>query len=112
MNNGKSKTLKFSYNKTPNYRAYNVDGVFGGLAPKNKIFIEFFSEKFPIPDSVIHEISLDKTLGKEIEKKGIEGIVREIECGIYLDIATAVAIADWLHARVDEYKKLKTEKGN
>jgi hypothetical protein len=48
--------------------------------------------------------------GKEIERKIVDGIVGEIDCGLYLDIDIAMIIADWLNERIKEYNKIT--KGN
>lgn len=103
MNGQKPTSLKFIYSKTPSYRTYNVDGVFGGLNKKNRIFLEVFSEKQPIPESVTHEISNEGIIGKEITKTYSKAtILREIEAGIYMDIATAKVIADWLYSKIKD----------
>ena len=106
MKEKKPKTIKFIYNKSSNYRTYNAGGVVGGITPKGKIFIDLFNEKSPIPESVIHEISEEGKLGKEIERKSNGGVVREIECGILLDIEIAMVISDWLNDRIKEFKKI------
>lgn len=111
MSNSKPKTIKFVYSKIPTYRTYNVDGVYGGITHRNKIFIEFFSEKPPLPESTTHELSDKGELGKETKKSKPTTIIREIEAGIYVDIQTAKVIADWLNARLNDYERLiKKEK--
>jgi len=106
MDSNKPKAVKFIYKKTPNYNTYNVDGIFGGITTKNKIFIEFFSEKFDIPEFVVQEILDDGNLGKEMSKKQSDAILREIECGVYIDVPTAKAFVDWLIKKIDELEKL------
>lgn len=98
------KSIKFIYNKTSNYKTYMVEGVVGGLTPKGKIFIDFFNEKIPIPNFVEHEI-IDGELGKEIQRDTTKGIIREIDCGIYLDVPTAIVFSNWLQDRIKEYEK-------
>ncbi len=110
MSNNKPKTIKFVYNRIPNYRTYNVDGIFGGLTHRNKIFVELFSEKFDTPESVVHEVSDEGVLGKEINKKRSDAIIREIECGVYLDIPTAKVIVEWLNNRINDFERLVKEK--
>lgn len=106
MKEKKPKSIKFIYNKTPNYRTYTVGGIVGGLTPKGKLFIDLFNEKRALPDSVIHELSEEGLLGKEIERKVNDGVIREIDCGIYLDIDVAVVISDWLNERIKEFNNL------
>ncbi len=103
------KTIKFIYNKTSNYRTYTVDGIVGGLTPKGKIFIDFFNEKMPIPNITDYELLEGGQLGKEVRNDTAKGIVREIDCGIYLDIPTAIVFSNWLKDRIDEFEK-KTKK--
>lgn len=106
------KSVTFIYQKTPNYHAYNVDGVFGGLSPKDKIFIEFFSEKFATPTVEKHDLLENGTLGKITEKEQEKGIIREIEMGVYLDIPTAISLANWLNQRIEQFKELKGKEAN
>ena len=110
MKEKKTNTIEFTYQKSPDYKAHLVEGIVGGITPKGKISIDFFNEKSPIPDSVTHELSNNGILGKEVNRKGKKGIVREIESGIYLDIPTAMVLVDWLNIRIAEFKK--RTKGN
>lgn len=100
-----TKNIKITYKRTPNYRTYNIEGIVGGLTPKGKIFIDLFNEQFPIAEFVTHELSENGFLGKIVNKKVEEGVIREIDCGIYLDIPTAVVIVDWLSARIKEFQE-------
>ncbi len=104
MESEKPNKIKIIYKKAPNYRTYNIEGVVGGLTPKGKIFIDLFNEQYPVAEYVVHQLSKDGILGKAVEKKIDDGIVREIDCGIFLDIPTAIAITDWLSARIEEFK--------
>ncbi len=105
MEENKPKRIKFTYNKSSNYRTYNADGVIGGLTAKGKIFFDFFNEKRPVPEFVVNELTKEGSLGKEIERKAIDGVIREIECGVFLDIETAVIISEWLNKRIQDYKE-------
>lgn len=100
------KTITYKYNKVPGYRTYSVDGAFGGLAPKNKIYVEFFAEKRALPRFTRHEVLENGAIGEPIGHAPDKEILREVECGIYLDINTAISLADWLNKRVAKYKEL------
>ena len=98
--------LEFHYLKTNNYRTFHVDGAFGGLTPKGDIYMTTFVERAVTPQKVLLKLNQDGTLGEELRREGKEGIIREIEAGLILDIKTAEVIRDWLANKIDEAKKL------
>lgn len=113
--NGKKKVPKkitFHYTKTPSYRSYHVDGIFGGLTPRGKIYCELFIDRNPTPKTAVHELSEDGYLsGKPIKKTGKDGVIREVECGIIFDIDTATTFKEWLESKIEQYNKdLKSSK--
>jgi len=96
--------IKFHYLKTNSYRSLHVDGAFGGVTPKGNIYMELFLERAPTPQSVTHEFNEDGVLGKEISRQSETGVIREIEAGIILDLATAESIRNWLTEKIDLLK--------
>ena len=116
-NNGKKKVSKkaakkspkeitFHYIKTPSYRSYHVDGVYGCLTPKGNLYCEFFIDRSATPQTAVHELSEDGYLsGKPKKTIGKKGFIREIECGIMLDIDTALSLKNWLEGKIREYEK-------
>ena len=108
----KKPTITFNYKRINNYRTYHVDGVFGGLNAKGNLILELFSEKNPMPKFVVQEITDKGEIGKEIKRdKGESGVIRQIECGLFMDMLTAIALRNWLDAKIKEYeKKLNIEK--
>lgn len=101
--------IAFNYIKTPNYRTYHVDGVYGGTTPSGKVFAELFVERRATPQVVSNEINKDGTLGKEITKEGKEGIVRQIEASLLMDIDTARSFAGWLIEKVQLVEKMAAQ---
>jgi non-canonical (house-cleaning) NTP pyrophosphatase len=99
-------SIKFTYIKNNNYSVHHVDGAYGGITPKGDITLNFFSERFPIPNTVTHELIDGKTLGKEIDKVSKEGIIREIECGIIINLDTARSINKWLIDKINEIENI------
>ena len=39
----------------------------------------------------------------EAHREGKDGLVREIECGLIMDVQSAIALRDWLDGRIAEY---------
>lgn len=100
------------YNKiSANFREIHVDGAYGGLTPRGLINLNFFAERFPIPKS-----SDFKVTGQSITEKikdsddSKEGIIREYEFGVYMDINTCKMIINLLTTKVIELENLIKEK--
>lgn len=99
------KSIKFDYIKTNSYRNYHVDGLFGGLTPNGYIHMDLFVERNPIPNWVEQDLQELGIPGKEIKRNiTTEGIIRQIECGLIVDIKTAVAIRDWLNNKINDFQ--------
>lgn len=62
--------------------------------------MSFFSERPPIPSEIVHEVNPDGTLGKEVKRVSRDGVVRELETAVYLDLGAVVQLRDWLDDRI------------
>lgn len=90
-----SSQIQFHMLKSSGHRVVYVDGVFGGVSPRGVIHMALFSERFPIPQTIVHEVVGGK-LGTEVERRGREGVVRDVEVSVIMRPDTAVAVARWL----------------
>lgn len=98
------------YNKiSHNFRELHVDGAYGGLTPKGLININFYAERFPIPKSIIHNLLDRTTQDSEDSEDSKEGIIREFEFGIYMDLNVAKQISDFLLNKITEFEELKNK---
>jgi hypothetical protein len=97
--------ISFRYKVSPNFAAYAIDGVHGGLTPNGEIMMNVFHERPAIPQKTVHEINPDGTLGETIEKEGKKSIIRDVPFGLSMSPSTARIIAKWLNEKADEYDK-------
>jgi hypothetical protein len=91
--------FQFHYKKSKLFRVIHADGIIGNITPKNDIFVSFYNERMPLPDTVSHEIFPDGRLGKEIlseRKFQTEGLLREMEVGVVIDVDFARSLVIWL----------------
>lgn len=100
-------TVKFLYVKSNYFRVVHADGAFGGLTPRGELFMSVFSERAPLPDVTVQAVEKGQ-LGQEIieQRQASDGIVREIEVGIVMDLVVAKSVVAWLSDRikiVEEY---------
>lgn len=103
------KELIFHYIKTNNYKTFYSDGFFGGITPKGKIYMEPFIERGATPQQVKHIISEDGDIdgGTILEAK--KDVIREIECGIVMDVETAKALQNWLTTKIEEFQEINNK---
>jgi len=108
----KPNSIKIHYQKNSSYREIHVDGCIGGITPRSLININFYAERFPIPkeeEFAITDNKIDFSNKFRINKDGKEGLIREVECGVYMDIKTATSLMNWLKLKIDEFNVINNE---
>ncbi len=102
-----SDTIDIHYLKTNNYRTYHVDGIFGGITPDaKKVYLELFVQRSATPNKIEHAVTQEGAVGKETgHRVGKEGLVREIESGLIMDLEVAEILKKWLDKQIKSCKK-------
>lgn len=105
-------TVDINYIKSRDFREIGCDGVIGGPTPTSKLWLAFFTERLPLPRIVRYnlvqsgqegEFSVDPAQpGAPVEAR--EGVVRNVEFGVYLSIESAEQLRDWLGRNIDALK--------
>lgn len=93
--------LKISYIKTSAFREIACDGVLGGPTPQGKVWLSFYTERMPIPKTVEHTLEVNEEgVARLSEKPTIldsrEGIIRNVEFGVFMNRSVAEQLRDWL----------------
>ena len=109
---GDNKELYFNYIKTNSYKTFYSDGFFGGITPKGKIYMEPFIERGATPQIVKHLVLNDGNIDSGTVVEAKKDIIREIECGIIMDIETAKSLISWLTIKIDEFQKIQNQLPN
>ena len=99
--------VTINYIKTQNYRSFHVDGIFGGITPAGNIYVEPFTERSVTPRKIRHKVANNGALGEEIEREGLEGIIRQIECGLVLTLDAAISLRNWLDDKIEDTRKIQ-----
>jgi len=102
----KKSQIQFHYVKSNTFKTSHADGIFGGITPRGEININFFAERFPIPQITTHEVLDELNVGKEIARESKDGIIRELECGITINVDNAKIISAWLSQKIQEIESL------
>jgi hypothetical protein len=94
--------IRFHYLKSNAFRSIHADGVFGGVTPRLDIAATFFNERLPLPDQTAQKINDDGTIGDEIPSERIvrDGLVRELEANIIMDVGLAKTLVQWLNDKI------------
>lgn len=103
------ESVQFRYIKSEYFRVIHANGAWGGLTPQAEIHMVIFSERPAIPDAIVHAITDDGRLGKEIASKGEGGAVRECEVDVVLSYATSKALLAWLNGHVQQLESVIRE---
>jgi hypothetical protein len=106
-----SDKLRIEYQKSHAFRVIHADGAYGGTSPRLQLFIAFYSERFPLPKVLTYEADADGAPQAEIvaERESKEGVIREVEVGITMDITAAKGFITWLNERVLELEKKREQ---
>lgn len=103
-------SVTFNYIKSNYFRVIHADGAFGGFTPKGEMFFSLYSERPTIPDVTVQPIENGR-LGAEIieQRRGTEGILREVEVGVVMDVAVAKALVTWLEERIKIAEQMRAD---
>ena len=103
--------LDFHYIKSNSFRAVHCDGVWGGATPRGYISMCVYSERSALPKKLTHQLLENGRLGRETGRKSKEGIIREVEVEVILDLAMAQNLTKWLQDHVQQLEDQQTGDG-
>ncbi len=100
------------HNKVSNsFRETHADGAFINITPNSYLNLCFYAERFPIPKSSNFEITKDNQIQKLSDSDDSkDGVIREYEFGIYIDIETAKGLRDALGDVINHMEGIKNGK--
>ena len=103
-------SVKFHYAKSNYFRVVHAEGAIGGLTPSREIFVSLFNERAALPKVIEFALSPEGKLGRELNREGKDGIVREMEVGILMTASAAKNLADFLLSQVKLLEESEPEK--
>lgn len=103
---GESRTITFHHIKSNLFRVIHADGVWGGVTPNLNIQMAFYSERNAIPQSVKQEFGEYGLPGEIIDTVGKEGIVREFDTSVVVNLEVAKAFHDWLGKKIAQAENI------
>lgn len=94
-------SVTFHYEKAALHRVVHVDGAFGGWNPNRHFHMALYSERFPIPKRLTHEVLPNGVLGSEISRDVRDGVFREIEVSVIMSQDTLLSMYQWLGSQLE-----------
>lgn len=103
--------LRIEYHKSNLFRVVHSDGVYGGTSPRLQLFMAFYSERFPIPRVLTYQTSPTGAPEREVneERESKEGVLREVEVAVTMDLNSAKGFAVWLNEQIDALEKRREQ---
>lgn len=91
------RTLEFRYEVPEGYAPAHATGCYGGWMPSGEIAIDFFCERYAMPDTETFVVAEDGTLGARVraEPEAVP-VIRSVSCGVVLSEKSAREIHAWL----------------
>jgi hypothetical protein len=103
----KPDKITFKYVHPENLRDLYANGMFGGVTPRNEIYIHFYSERHPIPKKATHRLNDAGLPSKDGDIELGGDVVRLVQSSIIVDEGTAIALRDWLNERLEYLNTLR-----
>ena len=98
--------IDIQYVKSSGFRVIHADGAIGGVTPKAFIHFALYNERASLPTRAEQRIGEDGKLQPHEVKKGGQGITRELEVDVLMNLSAAESLRDWLDERIGELRKL------
>lgn len=96
--------IPVNYQKSRNFRVVLAEGCFGGISPRGVIRSAFYNERSAIPQD--GEITIrDGQAVTETVTNAREGLVREVEVEVVMDLTTALSYHVWLSEKLEVLRK-------
>ena len=97
--------LDFHFIKSNSFRVVHCDGVWGGTTPRGYITMSVYSERSPLPQKITHQVLDHGLLSPETSKEAKEGIIREVDVEVIMDLSMAQSLITWLQDHVKFLEK-------
>ncbi|MCX6876028.1 MAG: hypothetical protein NTW21_19805 [Verrucomicrobia bacterium] len=102
--NEEGQRITFHLIKGPDFRTTRAHGAIGSLGPGG-LNLAFYVERGPIPQTVTHALNEDGSLGEIVDVTGKQGIIREIQSGISMDVDAARDLIEQLTRLLSQTEK-------
>jgi hypothetical protein len=104
-------TLTFTYEQSNDFAVKYADGATAKGTPSGNIYVGFFLERPHEFETVVHEMTPEGQLGKEVSRSIKEGICRQIQTAVVMNPAAARVISKLILDTLDKLSPANTTVG-
>ena len=98
-----NRKIEITHTRADGFRIFQVDGVWGAVAPNiDRIYAELFTEVPLPPSKANYVIENGQLIEINNSPTDINASSRESQCGISLSLPTAILVRDWLDSKIKE----------
>lgn len=95
------KEITFHHIKSDNFRSVLATGIIGGVTVNSLVNMNFYTDRTVIPNELTFEIEESGKLGKEINRVSKQGVIRDIQFGVLMDVVVAKNLVKWLNEKIE-----------
>jgi hypothetical protein len=107
-----SDQIEVYYHKSNFFRVVHSDGCYGGINPRGMINCGFYSERGAIPLRTTIQLT-DGQPSSETVVESKQGLVRELEVDVTMDLNAAASFYNWLRVQMEVLRQqLKFQTSN
>ena len=106
----KKNEMTFKYIFQYDYNPIYVNGAHGGISPRGELVMNFYLERQPLPNAIVHEITPAGTIGPEtaVDPSDLtRSLVRQVINGVVVNYQTARELHYWLGEKLKEMEALE-----
>ena len=92
--------INIEFTTSSNHETFYANGVYGGITPRGDMHVDFVADRSERPKSQSFKINKNGSLGRQIDEKGGEKIIRERQVSLYIKPENAFDIGAWMIAKV------------
>lgn len=107
----KAGKVEFHYQKSPHYRTIFYEGTYGGVTNRGYLSMTVYNERNTVPRRSSRPVtkSDEKTrqleLGAEQVEEGLEGVLRNLEVTILMDVNAAREFFTWFQDKLNDLEE-------
>ncbi len=87
--------------KNNDFRTVQCSGAFGGVTSNGLINMNMYTDRVVIPNTITLEVDeKDGQHLREIGRESKNGIVREVQFGMLIDVNVAKSLVEWINEQI------------
>lgn len=110
MSTENKQKVSFHYIKNNDFRTVFASGLIGGITGQGLINMDIYTDRVVIPRKTYADINPNGSITDlPAENEAKDGVIREVQFGIVMDVDTAKSIVLWIQNNIALIEGIKNE---